>query len=53
MMSLVRFQRNYKKIRKNKTESFYNAHLKIVKNNENKTTILRSEKEVADFLKNL
>jgi hypothetical protein len=53
LISLIRFQWDYEKIRKGKKQSLFSAHKKMVEKYKNKLIILNSKEEVNNFLKNL
>ena len=53
MIDLLKFQWNYKRIRTGKEKSLYSAHRKMVEKYKEKLIILKSEKEVNNFIKNL
>ncbi len=53
MLSLVKFQRSYRKIRKVKEKSFFQSHLENLEKYKDKLIILKSKKDFDDFIKNL
>ena len=53
MLSLVKFQRNYRKIRKGKVKSFYQSHRENLEKYKDKLIILKTQKDFDDFIEGL
>lgn len=53
LLSLLKFQWQYKKTRKNKEKSLFTMHQEITKKHLNKLKILQSREEVDKFIDNL
>jgi len=53
ILNLLKFQWDYKRIRKGKEKSLYLVHKEMVEKYKEKLIILKSEKEVNNFIKNL
>jgi len=50
LINLIKYQRNYKNIWKTKKQSIYNSHLELIKGYENKLIIIKTKKELQNYL---
>ncbi len=53
ILELIKFQREYRKIRKGKEKSFFQSHSENLEKYKDKLVVIKSKKEFDDFVKKL